>query len=113
VRKQTANLLILLAIFKDADVRCPWNSLCDIGNIAVKSVANLAEDREGQISFAPLDSPKVDSVQSAILGKAVLAKPQGVTFGLNPVPQPCRVFAHPNVSLIHRVPYLSVFVRAG
>jgi hypothetical protein len=44
---------ILLAIFKDADVRCPRNSLCDIGNIAVKSVANLAEDREGQIFVRP------------------------------------------------------------
>jgi hypothetical protein len=31
--------------------------LC-IGHIAVKSVANRAEDREGQISFAPLDPPK-------------------------------------------------------
>jgi hypothetical protein len=78
VRKQTANLLTLLAIFKDADVRCPWNSLCDIGNIAVKSVANLAEDREGQISFAPLDSPKVDSVRPQSLAKPFWLSPRAL-----------------------------------
>jgi hypothetical protein len=54
----------------------------------VKSVANLAEDREGQISFAPLDSSKETPVQSTILGKAVLAKPQRLAFGLNPATQP-------------------------
>jgi hypothetical protein len=59
-----------------------------LANIAVKSVANFAEDREGQISFAPLDSSKVTPVQSAILGEAVLAKPQNLAFGLNPAAQP-------------------------
>jgi hypothetical protein len=54
----------------------------------VKSVANLAEDREGQISFAPLDSSKETPVQPTILGKAVLAKPQNLAFGLNPSAQP-------------------------
>jgi hypothetical protein len=74
--------------FKDADVRCPRNSLCHIGNIAAKSAANLAEDREGDVSLASLDSSKVTPVQSTILGKAVLAKPQGLAFGLNPAAQP-------------------------
>jgi hypothetical protein len=54
----------------------------------MKSVANLAEDRESQISFAPLDSSKVTPVQSAILGKTVLAKPENLAFGLNPAAQP-------------------------
>ena len=54
----------------------------------MKSVANLAEDREGQVSFAPLDSSKEAPVESTILGKLVLAEPQGLAFGLNPVPQP-------------------------
>ena len=54
----------------------------------MKSVTNLAEDREGQISFAPLNSSKETPVQSAILGKVVLAKPKGLAFGLNPAPQP-------------------------
>jgi hypothetical protein len=54
----------------------------------VKSIANFAEDREGHISFAPLDSSKVTPVQSTILGKAVLAKPQNLAFGLNPATQP-------------------------
>jgi hypothetical protein len=49
----------------------------------VKSVANLAEDRESQISFTPLDSAKMTSVQSTILGKAILAKPWDLAFGLN------------------------------
>jgi hypothetical protein len=51
-------------------------------------VGNLAEDREGQISFAPLDSSKETPIQSTILGKVVLAKPKGLAFGLNPVSQP-------------------------
>ncbi len=38
--------------------------------------------------FAALDSAKVTSVQSTTLGKTVLTKPQGLTFGLNPAPQP-------------------------
>ena len=54
----------------------------------MKSVTNLAEDREGQISFAPLDSSKETPIQSTILGKVVLAKPKGLAFGLNPVSQP-------------------------
>jgi hypothetical protein len=54
----------------------------------VKSVADLAEGNEGQISFATLDSSKETSVQSTILGKAVLAKPQNLAFGLNPAAQP-------------------------
>jgi hypothetical protein len=54
----------------------------------VKFVANLAKDREGQIPFAPLDSSKVTPVQSTILGKAVLAKPMDLAFGLNPAAQP-------------------------
>jgi hypothetical protein len=54
----------------------------------MKSIANLAENREGQISFTPLDSPKETSVQSTILGKAVLAKPQNLAFCLNPMAQP-------------------------
>ena len=66
----------------------PAESPCHIGNIAVKSVTNLAEDREGQVSFAPLDSSKETPVQSTILGKVVLAKPKGLAFGLNPVSQP-------------------------
>ena len=49
----------------------------------MKSVANLAEDREGQIPFAPLDSSEETPVQSTIPCKAVLAKPQGFAFGLN------------------------------
>jgi len=54
----------------------------------VKSVANLAEDREGQVSFTSLDSSKEAPVQSTILGKAVLAKPKDLAFGLNPAAQP-------------------------
>ncbi|HEU5237516.1 MAG TPA: hypothetical protein VFU37_10265 [Pyrinomonadaceae bacterium] len=54
----------------------------------MKSIANLAEYREGQISFAPLDSSKETPVQPTILGKAVLAKPQNLAFGLNPAAQP-------------------------
>jgi hypothetical protein len=48
----------------------------------VKCVANLAEVREGQISFTSLDSSKETPVQSTILGKAVLAKPMDLTVGL-------------------------------
>jgi hypothetical protein len=48
----------------------------------------------------PLDSPKVTSVQCTILGKAVLAKPKGLAFGLKPVPQPCRVFAHRRTGIV-------------
>ena len=51
----------------------------------MESVANLAEDRKSQISFTPLDSSKETSVQSTILGESVLANPQQLPFGLNPV----------------------------
>jgi hypothetical protein len=61
----------------------PGNSLGHIGNIAVKSVANLAENRESQISLTPLDSTKITSVQSTIFGKAMLAKASDLAFGLN------------------------------
>jgi hypothetical protein len=77
----------LSAIFQDADVRRPRNSLRHIRDIAAKSAANLAEDGEGQISFAAFDSAKVTPVQSTALGKTVLTKPHGLAFGLNPAPQ--------------------------
>jgi hypothetical protein len=66
----------------------PRNSLGQIGNIAAKSVTDLTEDRESQISFAALDSSKIASVQSTILGEVILAKSQDLAFGLNSVAQP-------------------------
>jgi hypothetical protein len=66
----------LRAIATDANVRDPGNPPCHIGNIAVKAVANLAEDREGQISFTPLDSSKETPVQPTILGKPFWLNPR-------------------------------------
>jgi hypothetical protein len=80
--------LPLGTIADKAHVRHPRNSPCQIGYIAVEPLANLAEDREGQISFTPLDSSKVTPVQSAILGKTVLAKPADLPLGLNSATQP-------------------------
>ena len=69
-------------------VRLPGNSSGQIGDIAVESVANLAEDREGQISFTPLDPAEVTPVQPTVLCKPVLTEPERLPFGLNPAPQP-------------------------
>jgi hypothetical protein len=78
----------LRTIADKAHVGHPRDSPCHIGYIAEESVANLAEARECQISFTPLDSSKVTLVQSAILGKTVLAKPLDLPLGLNPATQP-------------------------
>jgi hypothetical protein len=52
----------LVTVVTGADVRCARDSSCHLGNIAAKSVTDLAEDREGQISFTSLDSSEVTPV---------------------------------------------------
>jgi hypothetical protein len=81
-------VIALSTVANGAYVRHPRNTLSDVGNIALQSTANLAEDREGQISFTPLDSAEVSPVQPTILRETVLAKPAHLPFGLNPAPQP-------------------------
>jgi hypothetical protein len=78
----------LITVVRSAIVRRSRNSSCHVGNIAAESVTNLAEDREGDISFTSLDSSKVTPVQSTVRGETVLAKPLGLAFGLNPAAQP-------------------------
>lgn len=84
--------LDLLTAVKVANVRRPRNSSRHFGDIAAKSVTNLAEDRESQISFTSLDSSEVTSVQSTLLGEAVLAEPPSPAFGLNPAAQPQELY---------------------
>jgi hypothetical protein len=58
-----------------------------LGHIALQLATNFAEDDKSQISFTTLDSPKVSPVQSAILSKAVLGKPEKFSFRPDPAAQ--------------------------
>ena len=58
-----------------------------LGHIALQLATDFAEDYKSQISFTSLDSSKVTPVQSAILSKAVLGKPEKFAFRPDPAAQ--------------------------